>query len=129
MRSTPTVEMYYAERYDINERFYRSIKSDPLGNLAMDGETVWNTSWAWSIPLIVLTVIIHVIGLGLFNVKMVQILTEARGRRDFMFRICAWHRRHGHLGDLVTRTSKPAFGQRRIGFWEQRLMVKQRYFS
>ncbi len=28
MRSTPTVEMYYAERYDINERFYRSIKSD-----------------------------------------------------------------------------------------------------
>ena len=39
---------------------------------------MWNTSWAWSIPLIVLTVIIHVIGLGLFNVKMVQILTEAR---------------------------------------------------
>ena len=50
----------------------------------MDGETVWNTSWAWSIPLIVLTVIIHVIGLGLFNVKMVQILTKARGRANFM---------------------------------------------
>ncbi len=50
----------------------------------MDGEAVWSTSWAWSIPLIVLTVIIHVIGLGLFNVKMVQILTEARGRPHFM---------------------------------------------
>lgn len=46
---------------------------------------MWNTSWAWSAPLIVLTVIIHVIGLGLFNVKMVQILTEARGRPHFMF--------------------------------------------
>jgi hypothetical protein len=56
-----------------------------LGNLAIDGGAVWNTSWAWSIPLIVLTVIIHVIGLGLFNVKMVQVLTEARGRPHFMF--------------------------------------------
>ena len=51
----------------------------------MDGEAVWSTSWAWSIPLIVVTVIIRVIGLGLFNVKMVQILTEARGRPHFMF--------------------------------------------
>jgi hypothetical protein len=30
---------------------------------------MWHDNWPWSIPLTVLTVIIHVIGLGLFNVK------------------------------------------------------------
>ncbi len=44
---------------------------------------MWNSSWTWSIPLIVSTVIIHVIGLGLFNVKMVQILTDAKARPHF----------------------------------------------
>jgi len=51
----------------------------------MGGEIVWNMSWAWSVPLIVLTVIFHVLGLGLFNVKMVQILTDARGRPHFIY--------------------------------------------
>jgi hypothetical protein len=51
----------------------------------MDGDSVWNSNWAWSIPLIVLTVIMHVIGLGLFNVKMVQILTDAKRRPHFIF--------------------------------------------
>ncbi len=46
---------------------------------------MWITSWAWSAPLIVLTVIIHVIGLGLFNVKMIQILTDAKGRPHFIY--------------------------------------------
>ncbi len=45
---------------------------------------MWIESWAWSIPLIVMTVIIHVIGLGLFNVKMVQILTGAKTRPRFL---------------------------------------------
>lgn len=48
---------------------------------------MWNDSWAWSVALIVLTVIIHVIGLGLFNVKMVQVLTTAKDRPHF---ICAF---------------------------------------
>ena len=46
---------------------------------------MWNGSWAWSIPLIVSTVIIHVIGLGLFNVKIVRILTGAKGRDYFIY--------------------------------------------
>jgi hypothetical protein len=28
---------------------------------------MWNSSWAWSLPLIVTTGLIHVIGLGLFT--------------------------------------------------------------
>jgi len=51
----------------------------------MDSASAWNSSWAWSVPLIVLTVLIHVIGLGLFNVKMVQVLTAVKDRRHFMF--------------------------------------------
>jgi hypothetical protein len=51
----------------------------------MDSASAWNGNWAWSIPLIVLTVLIHVLGLGLFNVKMVQVLTAAKSSRHFIF--------------------------------------------
>jgi hypothetical protein len=62
-----------------------SAKRPILDDPAIKGETVWNSSWAWSVLLIVLTVIIHVIGLGLFNVKMVRVLTEARDRPHFIY--------------------------------------------
>ena len=44
---------------------------------------MWHSNWLWSIPLIVSTVIIHVVGLGLFNVKMVQVLTAVKDRPHF----------------------------------------------
>jgi hypothetical protein len=44
-----------------------------------------NSSWAWSVPLIVMTVIIHVMGLGFFNVKMVEVLTAGRDRSRFIY--------------------------------------------
>ena len=62
-----------------------SAKRPVLDNLAMDSAPVWNSSWVWSTLLILSTVIIHVIGLGLFNVKMVQVLTVARGRSHFIY--------------------------------------------
>ncbi len=46
---------------------------------------MWNSSWAWSVPLIVVTVVIHVIGLGFFNLKLTQILSTARQHRYFMY--------------------------------------------
>lgn len=51
----------------------------------MASELMWNSSWTWSIPLILSTVIIHVMGLGLFNVKMVRVLTSAKGRPLFIY--------------------------------------------
>ena len=51
----------------------------------MNGASVWDGDWAWSMPLIVLTVLIHVIGLGLFNVKMVQVLTAVKNHRHFIY--------------------------------------------
>jgi hypothetical protein len=45
---------------------------------------VWYASWAWSVPLIVLTVTIHVLGLGLINERVVLVLRRAMESRHFM---------------------------------------------
>ena len=44
----------------------------------------WNANWAWSLPLIVLNVVIHVIGLGLINESVVRVLSGAMERRRFL---------------------------------------------
>lgn len=44
----------------------------------------WKADWAWSLPLIVLNVVIHVIGLGLINKSVVRVLSGATERRRFM---------------------------------------------
>ena len=45
----------------------------------------WN-AWAWSLPLIVLNLVIHVLGLGLINESVVPILTGAVERRHFLLK-------------------------------------------
>jgi hypothetical protein len=44
----------------------------------------WNANWAWSLSLIVLNVVIHVIGLGLINQSLVPVLSGAMERHRFM---------------------------------------------
>ena len=53
----------------------------------MDNASAWDTNWAWGLPLIVVTVIFHVIGLGLFNVRVDQFLARLKDHRryDFIF--------------------------------------------
>ena len=41
----------------------------------------WVADWAWSLPLILLTVVIHVFGLGLINERVVRALTRSMDRR------------------------------------------------
>ena len=43
----------------------------------------WHADWAWSLPLIVLTVVIHVLGLGLINERVVRVLSGVMDRRHF----------------------------------------------
>jgi hypothetical protein len=43
----------------------------------------WNADWAWSLPLIVLNVVIHVLGLGLINERVVRFLSGVMDRRHF----------------------------------------------
>ena len=40
----------------------------------------WYADWGWSLPLIVLTVVIHVLGLGLFIEKVIPPLSGIVGR-------------------------------------------------
>jgi len=46
----------------------------------------WLGNWAWSLPLIVLTVVIHVWGLALVGEKVVGVLNEAVRHRGMMLK-------------------------------------------
>ena len=48
------------------------------------GVGTWTGDWAWSLPLIVLTVVIHVCGLAIIGERVVDILGETVDRRRFM---------------------------------------------
>jgi hypothetical protein len=41
----------------------------------------WRADWAWGVPLIVLTVVIHVLGLGLINQRAVQSFSRMNADR------------------------------------------------
>jgi hypothetical protein len=41
----------------------------------------WSNDWAWGLPLIALTVVIHVLSLGLINERFVRLLSNIAGRR------------------------------------------------
>jgi hypothetical protein len=43
----------------------------------------WNANWAWGLPLIVLSVVVHVLGLGLITEKVVRTLSAMMERRHF----------------------------------------------
>ncbi len=51
-----------------------------------NGVGTWTGDWAWSLPLIVLTVVIHVCGLAIIGERVVDGLGEAVDRRRFMFK-------------------------------------------
>ena len=42
---------------------------------------MWVADWAWSLPLILLTVVIHVFGLGLINERVVRAFSRSMDRR------------------------------------------------
>ena len=46
----------------------------------------WKADWAWSLPLIILNLVIHVVGLGLINESVVPILTGAVERGHFLLK-------------------------------------------
>jgi hypothetical protein len=51
----------------------------------VDDVLTWNGNWAWSLPLIVLSVIFHVIGLGFINAKVLEVHDLVRDRRHRLF--------------------------------------------
>ena len=57
-------------------------KGDRIMN-PVDVDT-WNGNWAWSLPLIVLNVVIHVFGLVFINERVVPVLIKAMEGRQFV---------------------------------------------
>lgn len=47
-------------------------------------DDTWSGDWAWSLPLIVLTLILHVICLGVINARVVRVLHAVSSRRNFI---------------------------------------------
>jgi hypothetical protein len=50
----------------------------------VDSSTVWDANWAWSLPLIVITVIFHVIGLELLNEQVIGARRFLHSGRGFL---------------------------------------------
>jgi MFS superfamily sulfate permease-like transporter len=46
-----------------------------------DSPGMWRADWLWGLPLIVLTVVIHVLGLGLMNQRAVRVSSNMMERR------------------------------------------------
>jgi hypothetical protein len=43
----------------------------------------WDGNWAWSLPLVVITVILHVIGLGFINRRVLQTINLVKDHPNF----------------------------------------------
>jgi hypothetical protein len=52
---------------------------------AVNDALAWNGNWAWSLPLIVVNVIYHVIGLAFINERVVRRTAASRSKRNFIF--------------------------------------------
>jgi hypothetical protein len=52
----------------------------------MDDATAWDGNWAWSLPLIVITVIFHVIGLVFINERVIRAKHYFKRNRGFLLR-------------------------------------------
>ena len=77
----------------------------------------WNANWAWSLPLIVLNVVIHVIGLGLINESVVRVLSGAMERRraapcEWLYRRTRLRTRGDRQVTALYRTQAPEPHQR-----------------
>ena len=49
----------------------------------MNNALSWDGDWAWALPLIVVNVVIHVIGLGIINREVLRTISLVRTHRNF----------------------------------------------
>jgi len=53
------------------------------GDIDMNSALIWDGNWAWSLPLVVFTVIFHVVGLGLIRRALIWAIKDATAQRGF----------------------------------------------
>jgi MFS superfamily sulfate permease-like transporter len=51
----------------------------------MNSALIWDGNWAWSLPLIVVNVIFHVVGLGFINRRVIEAMSLVKHHRNFNF--------------------------------------------
>jgi hypothetical protein len=56
----------------------------PFRNTPVDDAAVWDGNWAWSLPLILVTVIFHVIGLVFINQRVIRAKRFLRKGRGYL---------------------------------------------
>jgi hypothetical protein len=49
----------------------------------VDDALSWDGNWAWALPLIVLTLIVHVVGLGVINTRLLRTTSRIRPEGNF----------------------------------------------
>lgn len=50
----------------------------------MSDAVSWDGNWAWALPLIMVTLMLHVVGLALINVGMLRLMRRIRAARAFL---------------------------------------------
>jgi hypothetical protein len=56
--------------------------------IAMNEALVWSGDWAWSLPLIVVNVVLHVLGLGFINANVLRVFALVKDGRNFLTIFC-----------------------------------------
>jgi hypothetical protein len=56
-----------------------------VSGVVSDSPVNWSADWAWGLPIIVLTVIIHVLGLGLIGLKVISVSSRIYEHRHPAF--------------------------------------------
>lgn len=83
----------WQDRREMREVFIRAVqrraRREGDGDVAMElvNPAVWYADWTWTLPLIMLTVVVHVLGLQLINERFVEALNRGvTSRRRFLSR-------------------------------------------
>jgi hypothetical protein len=58
---------------------------DQMTKLGVADIAPWGVDWVWGLPLILLTVVMHVFGLALINDGVIYVLTRTAKRRSFIY--------------------------------------------
>jgi hypothetical protein len=76
-KTTPSIPKAFVNIAGVSS----SVSGATLACFGVDS-TPWGTDWAWGLPLIVLTVVIHVLGLGLIGRRAIRASSRIGQHRD-----------------------------------------------
>jgi hypothetical protein len=73
-----------SRQHSVYNRPLRAAVAALTGIPSVDDASAWNGNWAWSLPLIVITVIFHVMGLVFINERVIRARRFVKKGRVFL---------------------------------------------